>query len=329
MKIMRRTSLASIVAATLALAAITNPAVAQGSEATWPSKPIKLIVPFAAGGGTDLVARALGEKLGAALGQTVIIDNKPGASGVIAMEAALKAAPDGYTLVLGSASTVVVNPAVLPDLPYDPVKDFEHLADIGSATIVMVAHPDFPVKDLRDVLALAKAKPGELNYGTWGNGSTGHLCAEIVRAATGVNMTHVPYKGAALVLNDVAAGHIKLGFADVQSVVPMARSGKVKVVVSCTRRSINFPDVPGYVEQGVDFDFVWRYDLMAPAKTPKPIVDRLHAELMKILAMPDIKTLWTEFGMTASTISPEDLKAQTGRDVAALTKLAKQAGIRP
>ncbi len=314
----------------LALAlGIASPAFAQGTDAKWPSKPIRLIVPFAAGGGTDLVARSLAEKLGAALGQTVIVDNKPGASGVMAMEMAAKAPADGYTLVLGSASTVVVNPAVLPDLPYDPVKNFEHLADVGSASVVMVAHPDYPVKDLRDVIALAKAKPGEINYGTWGNGSTGHLCAEIVRAATGVQMTHVPYKGAAPVLNDVAAGHVKLGFADVQSVVPMAKSGKVKVVVSCTRRSINFPDVPGYVEQGVDFDFVWRYDLLAPAGTPKPIVDRLHAELMKALALPDIQARWREFGMTASTISPADLKAQTARDVAALTKLAREAGIRP
>jgi tripartite-type tricarboxylate transporter receptor subunit TctC len=132
---------------------------------------------------------------GAALGQTIIVDNKPGASGVIAMEAAAKSAPDGYTLVLGSASTVVVNPAVLPDLPYDPVKDFEHLGDVGSGSVVLVAHPDFPVKDLRDVIALAKAKPGELNYGTWGNGSTGHICAEMVRAATGIQMTHVPLQG--------------------------------------------------------------------------------------------------------------------------------------
>lgn len=323
MKILRRTMTAALA---LGLAA---PALAQGGDARWPSKPIRLIVPFAAGGGTDLVARALAEKLGAELGQTVIVDNKPGASGVIAMETAAKAPPDGYTLVLGSASTVVVNPAVLPNLPYDPVKDFEHLADVGSATVVMVAHPDYPVKDLRDVIALAKAKPGEINYGTWGNGSTGHLCAEIVRAATGVQMTHVPYKGAAPVLNDVAAGHIKLGFADVQSVVPMAKSGKVKVVVSCTRRSINFPDVPGYVEQGVNFDFVWRYDLLAPVGTPKPIVDRLHAALMKALALPDIKERWREFGMTSSTISPQELKAQTDRDVTALRKLAQDAGIQP
>lgn len=324
MRMLRR-----VVAVSLALG-LAAPALAQGGgDAKWPSKPIRLIVPFAAGGGTDLVARALAEKLGAALGQTIVVDNKPGASGAIAMELAAKAPPDGYTLVLGSASTVVVNPAVLPDLPYDPIKDFEHLADIGSATVVMVAHPDFPAKDLRDVIAMAKAKPGELNYGTWGNGSTGHLCAEIVRAATGIDMTHVPYKGAALVLNDVAAGHVKLGFADVQSVVPMAKSGKVKVVVSCTRRSINFPDVAGYVEQGVNFDFVWRYDLMAPAGTPKPIVDRLHAELMKVLALPDIKQRWLEFGMTASTISPADLKAQTARDIAALRKLAREANVQP
>jgi tripartite-type tricarboxylate transporter receptor subunit TctC len=327
MNILRRTITAALAPALVF--GLAGLAFAQGSDANWPSKPIRLIVPFAAGGGTDLVARALAEKLGTELGQTIIVDNKPGASGVIAMETAAKAPPDGYTLVLGSASTVVVNPAVLPNLPYDPVKDFEHLADVGSATIVMVAHPDYPVKDLRDVIALAKAKPGEINYGTWGNGSTGHLCAEIVRAGTGVQMTHVPYKGAAPVLNDVAAGHIKLGFADVQSVVPMAKSGKVKVVVSCTRRSINFPDVPGYVEQGVNFDFVWRYDLLAPAKTPKPIVDRLHAALMKVLALPDIKERWREFGMTASTISPAELKAQTDRDVTALRKLAQDAGIKP
>jgi tripartite-type tricarboxylate transporter receptor subunit TctC len=308
---------------------LATPALAQTADTNWPSKPIKLIVPFAAGGGTDLVARALAEKLGAALGQTIVVDNKPGASGIIAMEAAARSAPDGYTLVLGSASTVVVNAAVLPDLPYDPVNGFEHLGDVGSATIVMVAHPDFPAKDLRDVIALAKAKPGEINYGTWGNGSTGHMCAEMVRAATGVQMTHVPYKGAAPVLNDVAAGHIKLGFADVQSVVPMARSGKVKVVSSCARRSINFPDVPGYVEQGVEFDFVWRYDLLAPARTPQPIVARLHAELMKVLALPEMKQRWAEFGITPSTISPADLRAQTARDIAALTKLARDAGIRP
>jgi tripartite-type tricarboxylate transporter receptor subunit TctC len=313
----------------VAAVGMMTPAFVQAQEPKWPTKPIKMIVPFAAGGGTDLVARSLAEKLGTALGQVVVVDNKPGASGIIAMETAAKAAPDGYTLVLGSASTVVVNPAVQPDLPYDPIRDFEHLADIGSATVVMVANPNFPVKDLRDVIALAKAKPGELNYGTWGAGSTGHLCAEIIHAGAGITMTHVPYKGASLVLNDVAAGHINLGFSDVQSAVPMVKSGKVKVVVSCTRRSINFPDVPGFVEQGVNFDFVWRYDLMAPLHTPKPIVERLHAELMKILAMPEIKERWAEFGMTSSTISPDDLKAQTARDIAALRKLAQEANIRP
>ena len=314
----------------LALAmGLMTPTLVQADDPKWPTKPIRMIVPFAAGGGTDLVARALAEKLGAALGQNVIVDNKPGASGTIAMETAAKAAPDGYTLVLGSASSVVVNPAVQSDLPYDPIKDFEHLADIGSATVVMVANPNYPVKDLRDVVALAKAKPGELAYGSYGIGSTGHLCGEIIQAGAGIKMTHVPYKGAALVLQDVVAGHINLGFSDVQSAVPMVKSGKVKVVVSCTRRSINFPDVPGFVEQGVDFDFVWRYDLMAPAHTPKPIVERLHAETMKILAMPDIKERWVEFGMTPSIISPDDLKAQTARDIAALRKLAQDANVRP
>jgi tripartite-type tricarboxylate transporter receptor subunit TctC len=323
MKMMRR-------ALALALAlGVAQPLLAQNNDAKWPTKPIKMIVPFAAGGGTDLVARTLAERLGAALGQVIVVDNKPGASGIVAMETAKAAAPDGYTLVLGSASTVVVNPSVQTDLPYDPIKDFEHIADIGAATVVMVANPDFPVKDLRDVIALAKAKPGELNYGTWGAGSTGHLCAEIIHLGAGVSMTHVPYKGAALVLNDVAAGHIPLGWSDVQSALPMVKSGKVKVVVSCTQRSINFPDVPGFVEQGVNFDFVWRYDLMAPLGTPKPIIDRLHAEVMKILAMPDIKERWAEFGMTSSTISPEDLKAQTARDIATLRKVAQDAGIQP
>lgn len=319
-------------AAALAAGLIVAPMLGQASDVPatpgWPTKPLRLIVPFAAGGGTDLVARSLADKLGAALGQAIVVDNKPGASGVIAMEAAARAQPDGYTLVLGSASTVVVNAAVLPDLPYDSVKSFEYIGDVGSASIAMVAHPDFPAKDLREVIALAKAKPGELNYGTWGLGSTGHMCAEMVRAATGIEWTHVPYKGAAPVLNDIVAGNIKLGFADVQSVVPMAKSGKVKVVAVCARRSINFPDVPGYVEEGVNFDFVWRYALLAPLNTPQPIVDRLHAELMKVLALPDMKERWAEFGMTPSTISPADLKAQTARDIAALTKLARDAGIR-
>lgn len=314
----------------LALAVgMTAPGLAMAQDAKWPTKPIRMIVPFAAGGGTDLVARALADKLGAALGQTVVVDNKPGASGSIAMETAAKAAPDGYTLVLGSASSVVVNPAVQTDLPYDPIKDFEHLADIGSATVIMVANPAYPVKDLRDVIALAKAKPGDLAYGSYGIGSTGHLCGEIIQAGAGIKMTHVPYKGAILVLQDIAAGHINLGFSDVQSAVPMVKSGKVKPVVSCTRRSINFPDVPGYVEQGVDFDFVWRYDLMAPANTPKPIVERLHAETMKILAMPEIKERWVEFGMTPSTIKPDELKSQTARDIATLRKLAQDANVRP
>jgi len=221
----------------------------------------------------------------------------------------------------------MLSAALYPKLPCDPVKDFAAIGQIGTAAILLIANNDFPANNLKDVLAMAKAKPDGVQYTSWGNGSTGQFCGEVLNQYAGVKLSHVPYKTVPQVLNDVAAGHIKLGFVDMTSGTSFVKTGKAKAVATCTTRSPSLPDVRSYVDEGVPVDRTFRWGLYAPAHTPKPVVDRLAGVLKEVLAMPDVKARLLDFGIAAQFVPGEELAATTARDIVAWQQVVKTANI--
>jgi tripartite-type tricarboxylate transporter receptor subunit TctC len=320
-----RRILAGLLAATLGLAALGH---AQAQTGDYPNKPIRFLLSSSAGSGGDILGRYLAEKMAPLLKGTIYIENKPGAAGIIGTDATAKAAPDGYTLTLGGASTHMLSAALHPKLPYDPVKDFATIGQVGTAAILLIANNDYPVNNLKDVIALAKAKPDALQYASWGNGSTGQFCGEVLNQMAGIKISHVPYKTVPQVLNDVAAGHIKLGFVDMTSGTAFVKSGKAKAVSTCTSRSPSLPEVRSYIDEGIDFNRIFRWGLYAPAGTPKPIVDKLALALSTVLAMPEVKARLMDFGISADFAPGEELAATTARDIVAWKKVVAAAGIK-
>ncbi|HUG21700.1 tripartite tricarboxylate transporter substrate binding protein [Piscinibacter sp.] len=279
----RRAVHAALVAATAL--AFAGPARAQG----YPDKPIHIVVPYAPGGPTDIVARLIGNKLSEQLGQPVIVDNKGGAGGNLGAEAASQAAPDGYTLLLVTTGHTI-NPSLYPKLGYDLVKDFAPVSQLISSPMVVAVTPSLPVINLAELIALAKAKPGELNFASAGNGSSTHLAPELFDMMAGIKMTHVPYKGSAPALGDVIGGHAQVAFDYMISAMQHVRSGKLKgLAVTSAARSPAAPELPTVAEAGVPgFEVIGWNGLMAPAGTPKPVIDKLNAAVKKALASPDI-----------------------------------------
>lgn len=279
-----------------------------GNSQTFPSKPMKLVVPYPPGGVTDILGRALGQYIGDQLGQPVIIDNRPGASGAIGTEAIAKGAPDGYTFGLGASSTHVLNP-MLYKLNYDPVKDF---APIGLATavpLVMVVNPATPVSNVAELLAWIKANPGKAAYGSYGNASLAHLTGELFKSITKVDMTHVPYKGSAPLQLDVMGNQILLGISDM-SATPYIKSGKLKALaLTGPKRVAAFPDVPAIAETPglAGFEAVGWFALYAPAGTPRPVVDRLNGVLTAAINSADLKGKLVAMGLEPATSTPDGL----------------------
>lgn len=255
------------------------------AEADYPNKPVKIIVGFPAGQGTDTIARAMASKLQVSLGQTFIVDNKPGAGGILGQQAAAVAAPDGYTILLTSAGPMAVNPGVYEKLPYDPIKDYTAVGSVINVPLVMVANTTLPAKNLKELLALAKTKPGEINFGSSGNGVTNHLAMEMLNIAAGTKMTHVPYKGSPPALTDLMAGRISVMFDTPVAVLPFVKDGRLKAIaVSGATRIGALPDVPTVAEMGFkDFETSQWYGILAPAGTPRDIVKRLQEESLKAL----------------------------------------------
>jgi tripartite-type tricarboxylate transporter receptor subunit TctC len=301
---------------------------AHGQEA-WPGKPIRLIVPFTPGGVTDTSGRLIAEVLGKRLGQQVIVDNKPGASGNIGTSLAKAAAPDGYTLVLGFDGTMVINPHVFAKLPFDTMKDFAPVGKIGDATLILVAHPDLPVKSVADVIALSKARQGGLSFGTSGTGGTPHIAGELLKMRTGANLTHVPYKGGGQAMTDVLGGSIPLVYTAVAGAHGHVKSGKLRAIaVSSAHRTTALPEVPTFVEGGVA-DFVvnsW-VGLLAPANTPAAIVARLNTELNAALNDPVVRDKLRVMGIEPSPGSAEQFREEIRRDLARYGQVVKSAGI--
>jgi tripartite-type tricarboxylate transporter receptor subunit TctC len=302
-----------------------------GAQAqAYPTKPIRLVVPFTPGGVTDTSGRLIAEQLSRRLGQQVIVDNRPGASGNIGTQQVAAAEPDGHTLLLGFDGTLVINPHVFPKVGFDTLKDFAPIGKIGDAVLILVAHPNFQAKTLKDVIALSKSQAGGLSYGTSGTGGTPHIAGELLRQRTGANLVHVPYKGGGQAMTDVLGGNIPLVYTAVAGAVSHVKSGKLHAVaVSSAQRAPSLPDVPTFIEAGLnDFDINSWVGLLAPAKTPRAIVDKLNTELNAVLNDPVVRERLLTLGITASPGGPERFGRDMARDLSRYAAVVKAANIK-
>lgn len=307
-----------IVLQAIALSALLNSAAVMA--ANWPvDKPIRMIVPTPPGGGTDIFSRVIANHLGKALGQTIVVENKGGANGLIGQTTAAKSAGDGYTLLFTYTAAIVVNPAMQPSMPYDTLKDLKPVAQIGTGGNYLVVSSDVPAKDVKTFIEWVKAQPAPVNYGSWGVGSGGHLTMEAVKTQTGTKLSHVPYRGSGPLIIDLAAGTVKVAFADTVATLPYLKSGKFKALaVSGTARAPLTPEVQTLNEQGVPFGLDSWYGLFVPAGTPDAIVKRLNAEVSKIVALPEVKERFLQMNMASSPQkTPEEFEATVRRDMQA------------
>jgi tripartite-type tricarboxylate transporter receptor subunit TctC len=293
----------------------------------YPLKPVKIIVPFAAGGPADVYARIIGEKLQQALGQSFVIDDRPGAGSVIGTDAVAKSAPDGYTLLMMS-NTHTVNESLIPDKPYQLMRDFVPIAPLNYSDLVMVVHPSVAANNLKEFIALAKAKPKGLNYASSGPGTPYHMAGELFKAMAGVEIVHVPYKGSSGARTDVLGGQVEMMFDAITTMAPNVRAGKLKALGTTGKtRSSVLPDVPTVAEAGVPgYEAVIWLGLMAPAATPKPVVERLNAEINKILNNPELKEAWGKQGAVTLHMSNEEFGRYLRDDIEKWAKVVKISG---
>jgi len=298
---------------------------------SYPSKPIRIIAPFPPGGTTDVVCRIVAQHLGDALGKQVVVENRPGAAGKVGHEAAARAAPDGYTLLLTAKGSLVTNRFLYKNLGYDPLTDFAPISLVASAGPVLVVHPSVPAKTVKELIALARAKPGTLNFGSGGKGTTSHVIGEVFKATTHINIVHVPYKGGALAVNDLVAGHIDLSFSDMVPAVPQIKSGRLRgLAVTTPQRSPTLPAIPTMTEAGVSEPFPpqW-WAVAAPRGTPADIVARINAELGKMVDRPDVKERFAELGMFTAHTTPERMTELIRTEAPEMEKHLKLAGVQP
>lgn len=309
----------------IALACMLLPFAA--SAAQYPDKPIRMLVGFAPGGGTDTTARAMANKLGERLGQQIIVDNRPGAAGNIATEITSRANPDGYTILMGTIAALAINPSLYKKLPFDPLKDVLPVTRAVDSTNVLVLHPSVPAKDVKELIALAKSKP--LNGGSSGVGGAGHLALELFNLQAGTKIVHVPYKGGGPAMVDLLAGNINLIFATAASAVGHIKSGKIKALaVTTAKRSGLVPDLPTVAEAGLKgFEANNWYGILVPAGTPRPIIDRLNKEITAVLNMPDIKEFLFKQGLDVAPSTPEAFGAYIRSEKAQWEKVIKAAGL--
>jgi tripartite-type tricarboxylate transporter receptor subunit TctC len=300
------------------------------AQAPYPDKPIRLVVPFAPGGVTDTSGRVVAEALGKRLGQQVVVENKAGASGNIGTREVAAAAPDGYTLVLAFDGTMVINPHVFASVPFDTLKDFAPVGKIGDATLILVAYPGFAGKSLKDVIEISKKDPKGVSYGTSGVGGTPHIAGELLNQRTGARLVHIPYKGGGQAMADALGGNIPLVYTAVAGAVSYVKSGKlVPIAVSSRQRSSSLPDVPTFIEAGVpDFEASSWVGILAPAKTPRPVIERLNRELNAVLTSPEIVERLAGLGIAATPGTPERFGEQMKNDLAKYGAVVKAAGIK-
>jgi tripartite-type tricarboxylate transporter receptor subunit TctC len=312
----------ALLAAALALAA--SPAHAQ----TYPARQITLIVPFAAGGSNDMIARVIGKKLSETWGQPVVIDNRGGAGGVIGSSAVAQAAPDGYTLLLVS-STFTINPAIKKSMPFDTIKDFTPVAFVARSPLLLVASSKLAVKSARELLALAKTKPGQITYASAGPGSINQIAAELIALSAGVSFTHVPYKGGAPALNDLLGGHVDIYASSLPQVLPLAKAGQARALaVTSTKRTALLPDVPTLEEAGIaGFDLQSWWGIVGPAGMPADVVNALNVEIGKMLTSPELVSILSNEGAEAATMTPQQFGDLMRLETERWVKVAHEANI--
>ncbi|HEX2825315.1 MAG TPA: tripartite tricarboxylate transporter substrate binding protein [Burkholderiales bacterium] len=315
-----------ILALTIAVTAV--PAFA--ADAKYPTRPIRFVVGFLPGGPSDTIARVVGGKLGESLGQPVIVDNRAGAGGNVSADIVADAPPDGHTILLGTGGPLVIAPILGQKIGFDPDKDFAPVSTLGGSMSILAAHPSLPASGVKELIALARAKPGEINYASSGVGSANHLTAELLSSMAGIKLTHVPYKGSGAALPALISGEVKLGFGPLLPAIPHVKAGRIKALgVSGLKRASAAPDIPTIAEQGLPGFHVdsW-YGVFVPAKTPKPIVARLNRELVRILALPDVKERLSRDGVDPAGSTPEQLHDIVQNEKKMWLKVIKQANIK-
>jgi tripartite-type tricarboxylate transporter receptor subunit TctC len=296
--------------------------------AEYPDKPIRMLVGFAPGGGTDTTARTIAQPLSEALGQQVVVDNRAGAAGNIATDIASKSPPDGYTVLMGTIAALAINPSLYKKLPFDPIRDFEPITLAVSSTNVLAVHPSVPVKNVRELIALAKSQPGKLSYGSSGVGGAGHLAGVLFDSTAGTRMVHIPYKGGAPAMIALISGEVQLVFATAETAVPQIKSGKIRALgVTIAKRTALLPDLPTIAEAGLPgYEANNWYGILVPAKTPHAIVERLNREIVKILTSPAIKEQLFRQGLDASPSTPKEFAAYIKSETAKWGKVVQASG---
>ncbi len=323
-------SAAAVLIAISGSAAVAQAAMTPAQVQAYPSRPIRIIVPFSAGGSGDAIMRFVGQKLTDAWGQPSVIDNRAGASGAIGLLMAAKSAPDGYTLVHGTASTHSINPILQKDLPYDAVRDFAPVAILMATPNIIVAHPGVPASNLKELIQLAKSKPGQISYASNGSGTSSHMAGELLNLEAGIKLVHIPYKGAGPAIIDVLGGHVQLLIGAVATSLPHITSGRLKALaVSSLQRSGAAPNVPTVAESGLPgFEVAQWFAIYAPAKTPREIIAKLNAEINRALNQPNAKSDFTRQGLDVDNRTPEQFAAYMKDETIKWTRLIKAAGIR-
>ena len=319
----RRAALACV-----ALLAFSGPG---GTSAqTWPAKPVRLIVPFPPGGGNDVIARAVAQKLGERLGQSVVVENRAGANGIVGLQALLQAAPDGHTIAVGAAGPLAVNPGLYDKLPYDSLKDFAPITNMVNFPLLLVIHPSVAAKNTRDLVALAKAQPGKLHYSSPGSGNSGHLAGELFNSMAGVKTVHVPYKGQGPALTDLIAGQVQMLYSSIPSVLPHVRQGQLNAIaVGSARRIPSLPDIPTIAESGVPgYEAYSWVGMIAPAATPKAVIARLNREIVDILKERDVAAKLNGQGALPVGDSPEQFAAYIKAEIDKWGAVVRSANIK-
>ncbi|MBX3665695.1 MAG: tripartite tricarboxylate transporter substrate binding protein [Burkholderiales bacterium] len=306
-------------------------AAAPAAAQNFPVKPVRIVVPFAPGGANDVIARVVAQRLSEPLGQQVLVDNRGGAGGAIGADMVAKAAPDGYTLLLANPGPNAINPSLQPRTPYDPVRDFSMITLMAVSPQVLVVHPSMPVRSARDLITLAKARPGQINYGSSGTGAITHLAMEFFKAKTGTDMVHIPYKGASIALTELIGGQVSAMFAALGSIQPMIKSQRVRAVgIAAAKSSPLLPGVPAIADSGVrDFEVVNWFGIVGPANIPRPVVDRLNQAINHVVQSADSKERFAGMGFVPRGTTPEELDKHIRSEIARWSSVIKSQNIRP
>jgi tripartite-type tricarboxylate transporter receptor subunit TctC len=300
------------------------------ADGSYPQKPVKLIVPFPPGGGNDVIARLMAQKLTDRWGQSVVVDNRSGANGIVGLQALLQSAPDGYTLAVGAAGPLAVNPALYPKLPYDPVRDFAAITNMVNYPLLLVAHPSLPVRNVKDLVALARAQPAQVSFASPGSGNSGHLAGELFNNLAGVQMVHVPYKGQGPALTDLISGQVQLMFSSIPSVIQQVRNGQLKALgIGSTHRLASLPDIPTIAESGVaGYEAYSWVGLVAPAHTPASVVQKISADVTEILKDKEVADKLLLQGAVPVGDSPTAFAQYIKNEIAKWGKVVRDSNIK-